>query len=96
MAISKDTSAPLIVVVGATGAQGSSVIRALTESDKPYRIRAFTRDTAKPEAQKLVEQGVEVVAYTPQSATLDETRRLFEGATYVFVGGVHCVTSSLC
>lgn len=87
MTISKDSSAPLIVVVGATGAQGSSVVKALGESDSPYRIRAFTRDPTKPAAQKLNEQGIAVVTYDPQSATDEGTRKLFEGATYVFVSG---------
>ncbi len=91
MTISNDTSAPLIVVVGATGAQGSSVIKALAESDKPYRIRAFTRDIAKPEARMLAEQGAELAAYSPQTTTFEETRQLFEGATYVFVSVGRCL-----
>ncbi|KAJ7339309.1 NAD(P)-binding protein [Mycena albidolilacea] len=61
MTISKDPSATLVTVVGATGTQGGSVINALVESDKPYRVWGFTRDAAKPAAQELVKLGVEVV-----------------------------------
>lgn len=85
MTVTSDTSAPLIVVVGATGAQGSSVIKALAESDKPYRIRGLTRDPAKPAGQTIAKEGVEVVAFDPASGTVEDVRKLFEGATYVFV-----------
>ncbi|KAF7326373.1 NmrA domain-containing protein [Mycena venus] len=47
MTITQDSSAPLVAVVGATGIQGGSVIDALAESTKPYRIRGFTRDATK-------------------------------------------------
>ncbi|KAJ7819221.1 NAD(P)-binding protein [Mycena olivaceomarginata] len=63
MTITKVQSTPLIAVVGATGVQGrGSVIKALSESDKPYRIRGFTRDVAKPAAEALKKRGVELVA----------------------------------
>ncbi|KAG9008122.1 hypothetical protein FRB94_013679 [Tulasnella sp. JGI-2019a] len=58
MTITKDTAAPLVVVVGATGIQGSSVIKALGESNKLYRIRGLTRDLEKPASKALTEQGV--------------------------------------
>lgn len=85
MTVTSDTSAPLIVVVGATGAQGGSVIKALTESDKPYRIRGFTRDPSKPAGQSLVKAGVDLVAFDAATGTIDQLQKYFEGATYVFV-----------
>lgn len=85
MTVTSDISAPLIVVVGATGAQGSSVIKALVESDKLYRIRGFTRNPGKPAGQSLTKEGVEVIALDPAIATQEEVQRLFSGATYVFV-----------
>ena len=83
MTISQDSSAPLIVVVGATGAQGGSVVKNLAESDKPYRIRGITRDSAKAKAQELANKGVELVQM--EACTKDEVFKAFEGATYAFV-----------
>jgi len=96
MTISKDTSAPLIVVVGATGAQGGSVIKALAESDRPYRIRGFTRDTSKPAAQALAEQGVETVAIdvNPTPENIEKIHKAFEGATYAFAVTIAAVVTS--
>lgn len=85
MTISKDSSAPLVVVVGATGAQGSSVVNALIESDKPYRIRGFTRDLSKVDSQALAKQGVELFAVEPTPEHKDQVFKGFEGATYAFV-----------
>lgn len=54
----------LITVFGATGNQGGSVIKHILDSPQlstEYRIRAVTRDTDKPAARALADQGVEVV-----------------------------------
>lgn len=85
MTVSQYTSAPLILVVGSTGIQGGSVIKALSQSDRAYRIRGITRDVNKDAAQGLVKQGVEMV-----SVALDNREQVydaFKGATYVFVSG---------
>lgn len=62
MTITQDSSAPLVVVVGSTGSQGGSVIRALADSDRPYRIRGLTRDTSTDAAKELRKYGVEMIA----------------------------------
>lgn len=54
----------LLVVFGATGQQGSSVISKVLEDaelSKTYRVRGLTRDPFKPDAQALSNRGVEVV-----------------------------------
>ncbi|KAG8859526.1 hypothetical protein FRB96_004410 [Tulasnella sp. 330] len=84
MTISKDSSAPLVVVMGATGNQGSSVIQALKESDRPYRIRGFTRDTGKAASKELTAEGVEMVAVEPTVENKDQVLKQFEGAQFVF------------
>jgi putative NADH-flavin reductase len=61
MVASSNTSAPSICIFGATGSQGGSVLNHLLKSDKPYRIRAVTRDPTKPKSKSLISQGVEVV-----------------------------------
>lgn len=50
-----------VLVLGGTGTQGSAVIRALQALAQPPQIRALTRNPASPAAQKLKEQGIEVV-----------------------------------
>lgn len=86
MTVTQSLSAPLVAVVGATGTQGGSVIKALAESDNPYRVRAFTRDATKPTAQALAKIGVQLVVV---SLVVGNTKRVFEafsGADIAFVG----------
>ncbi|OJJ46818.1 hypothetical protein ASPZODRAFT_131704 [Penicilliopsis zonata CBS 506.65] len=54
----------LLVVFGATGNQGGSVVSFVLndpELSSQYRLRAVTRDPSGPAAQALTKQGVEVV-----------------------------------
>ncbi|KAK7008093.1 hypothetical protein R3P38DRAFT_3211739 [Favolaschia claudopus] len=75
---------PLVAVVGATGAQGGSVIRALIDSTEPYRIRGFTRDVAKPASQNLVKQGVEMIAVNLVLNNAENVSKAFVGANMAF------------
>ncbi|KZV94018.1 NAD(P)-binding protein [Exidia glandulosa HHB12029] len=84
MTLSSQPSAPLVVVVGATGFQGGSVVRELIASDKPYRLRGLTRDDTKPAAQAMMELGVEVVAVTISVGNEAAVLRAFHGADIVF------------
>jgi len=84
MTITQQTSAPLVVVGGATGSQGGSVIKALAESDKAYRIRGLTRDPTKPAAVELTNQGVQMVGVSLTVENELEVRKAFEGANIVF------------
>jgi len=55
----------ILVVFGATGTQGGSVVRSILADPKTaavYHIRAVTRDPSKPAALKLIELGAEVVS----------------------------------
>ncbi|KAK7064930.1 NAD(P)-binding protein [Favolaschia claudopus] len=85
MTISQDTTAPLVAVVGATGAQGGSVIQALIDSTKPYRIRGFTRDVAKPASQNLIKQGVEMIAVNIVLDNAENVFKAFVGANMAFL-----------
>jgi uncharacterized protein YbjT (DUF2867 family) len=76
----------VIAVVGATGAQGGGLVRAITaEPQSGFIARAITRDVNSEKANELRELGAEVVA-----ADIDDEasiRRAFEGAY-----GAYCVT----
>ncbi|KAI5116408.1 hypothetical protein M0805_006226 [Coniferiporia weirii] len=83
MSDSNSPSKPLIVVLGATGAQGGSVVRYLLDDpDRSFRIRALTRNVNSAKAKELDAAGVEVV-----KADLDDPESMkgvFEGAYGVF------------
>src|SRR5262245_50633509 len=49
----------IVLVTGATGRQGGSVIRHM--HPKGWKLRALTRDPDSPAAQELVHKGIEVV-----------------------------------
>ncbi len=76
-----------IAVVGATGAQGGGLVRAiLNDPKKQFAARALTRNPRSDKARELARLGVEIV-----KADLDNPQSLneaFEGAH-----GVFCVTS---
>jgi uncharacterized protein YbjT (DUF2867 family) len=55
----------ILVVFGATGTQGGSVIKSVLNDSKTaseFKIRGITRDPSKPNAKALEAQGVECVA----------------------------------
>jgi uncharacterized protein YbjT (DUF2867 family) len=78
---------PVIAVVGATGAQGSGLVRAiLQDPEKRFTARAITRKPDSEKGRALAAQGAEVVAADiDDAASLD---RAFAGAT-----GAYCVTN---
>ncbi|KAJ7785311.1 NAD(P)-binding protein [Mycena maculata] len=84
MVISKEASAPLVVVVGITGKQGGSVVRALKASDREYRIRGLTRDITKPAAQVLIAEGVQMVGVSLTADNEEGARNAFQGADIIF------------
>ena len=53
----------IIAVVGATGAQGGGLVRAiLADPNGGFKIRAITRDVTTDKARELAALGAEVVA----------------------------------
>jgi hypothetical protein len=71
----------LLVVVGATGSQGGSVIDALL-SHSTYKIRGITRHVSSTVSQNLIARGIEMV-----SADMEDEQslvRAFEGASAIF------------
>ena len=76
----------IIAVLGATGAQGGGLVRAiLADRNGPFKARALTRDVSSEKARALADAGAEVMATdVDDPATL---RRAFEGAH-----GAFCVT----
>jgi uncharacterized protein YbjT (DUF2867 family) len=77
----------VIAVVGATGAQGGGLIRAiLAHPDGGFSARAITRDPNSEKAQALAALGVEVVA-----GDLDDEASLVAAFTGAY--GAYCLTN---
>ena len=77
----------IIAVVGATGAQGGAVVRAiLADKGGPFTARALTRKPDAEKARALAGQGVEVVA-----ADLDDPATL--GPAFAGAHGAFCITN---
>ncbi|CAG5154262.1 uncharacterized protein ALTATR162_LOCUS3537 [Alternaria atra] len=71
-----------VVVVGATGKQGSSVVQEFLQKPLEYRVRGLTRDPNSSKAKALSEQGVEVVqADANDFASLSNA---FQGAHVIY------------
>ena len=81
------TDRKVIAVVGATGAQGGGLVRAiLADPEGGFACRAITRDPNKDQARALAALGADVV-----QADLDD----LDGLTKAFAGahGAYCVTN---
>lgn len=77
----------IIAVIGATGAQGGGLVRAiLADRRGPFAARAITRHTESEKARALAAAGAEVVAADADDPP--SLRRAFDGAH-----GVFCVTN---
>lgn len=76
----------IIAVVGATGAQGGGLVRAiLNDTNSDYKVRAITRHINSDKAKSLAELGAEVVAADVND--IGSLKRAFDGAY-----GAFCVT----
>jgi uncharacterized protein YbjT (DUF2867 family) len=76
----------IIAVVGATGAQGGGLVRAiLSDKASPFTARALTRDVNSDKAKALAALGGEVVAADVDDP--ESLKRAFAGAY-----GAYCVT----
>lgn len=77
----------IIAVVGATGAQGSGLVRAiLNDKESGFAARALTRNVNSDKAKALAQQGVEVVAADIED--VESVKKAFDGAY-----GAFCLTN---
>jgi uncharacterized protein YbjT (DUF2867 family) len=76
----------IIVIFGATGAQGGGLARAiLHDSNSEFAVRAITRDPSSDKAKELLRLGAEVVAADIDDA--ESMKQVLDGAY-----GAYCVT----
>lgn len=77
---------PILTVVGATGAQGSSVVNSALK-EGIYKIRAITRNVNSEKAKALASQGAELVV-----ADVNDEQSLikaFEARTIPFIRNIY-------
>jgi uncharacterized protein YbjT (DUF2867 family) len=80
------TEKKIIAVVGATGAQGGGLVRAImNDASSGFTARVLTRDVSSDKAKALAKLGAQVVAADIDDE--DSLKRAFDGAY-----GVFCVT----
>jgi len=72
---------PLITVIGATGAQGGSVINFLL-ADGKWKVRGVTRNLNSDKAKALIERGIEMVQADVKNRS--EVINAFKGSYGVF------------
>lgn len=73
----------IIAVIGATGAQGGGLVRAILDDPKsPFVVRAITRNASSDKARALAEQGAQVVEADLDD--LDSLKKAFRGAYGAF------------
>lgn len=76
----------IIAVVGATGAQGGGLVRAIqSDAGSAFKARALTRDVNSDQAKALAKLGAEVVAANVDD--VESVKKAFAGAH-----GAYCVT----
>lgn len=76
----------IITVIGATGAQGGGLVRAiLDESEGDFAVRAVTRNKSSDSAQELAGLGAEVV-----EADINDEKSILD--TFSGAWGAYCVT----
>ncbi|KAI9711253.1 MAG: hypothetical protein M1820_002240 [Bogoriella megaspora] len=72
----------LLVVIGATGAQGQSVINHVSKQFPEMKIRGISRNSSSPASQALKNKGVEMV--TGDMTNRESLVVAFKGATTIF------------
>jgi uncharacterized protein YbjT (DUF2867 family) len=81
------TNKKIIAVLGATGAQGGGLVRAiLNDPVSEFKVRAITRNINSEKAQALVKSGVEVIVANADNK--ESLKKAFAGAY-----GAYCVTN---
>ncbi|GKT64330.1 HSCARG dehydrogenase [Colletotrichum tofieldiae] len=76
----------IVAVLGATGAQGGSVVNQLLQDPK-WKVRGITRSVHSEKAKQLIQRGVDVVLADVNDE--DSLVKAFEGVTAIFAVTVY-------
>jgi uncharacterized protein YbjT (DUF2867 family) len=84
-----------LLITGATGKQGGSVINALLKANAPFEILALTRNAQSASAQKLLKKSPKIKLVTGDFNALDDVFRKAKEASSAPIWGVFSVTVRL-
>jgi hypothetical protein len=80
-----------LLITGATGKQGGSVVNALLEANSPFEILAVTRNAQSASAQKLLHKSPKIKLITGDFKAIDDIFRQAKAATSSPIWGVFSV-----
>ncbi|CAO2654433.1 Nn.00g111660.m01.CDS01 [Neocucurbitaria sp. VM-36] len=83
--------ATALLITGATGKQGGSVITALLKADADFEILALTRNTQSPSAQKLQQKSPKIKLVGGDLDDVDDIFRKAREVTKLPIWGVYSV-----
>ncbi|KAJ1846761.1 hypothetical protein LPJ73_004440 [Coemansia sp. RSA 2703] len=74
----------LVAVIGASGAQGKSIVKVLSEHPDKYKIRGITRNTGSTRVQELQKLYPNVEWVSAKLDDIDSLHQAFQGVDIVF------------
>jgi len=83
-----------ILITGATGKQGGSVVNALLKANAPFEILALTRNAKSESAQKLLQKSPKIKLVTGDFGNIDDIFLQAKAATNTPIWGVFSVQVS--
>lgn len=84
-------AARAILIAGATGKQGGSVIDALLKADAPFEILALTRNAQSASSQKLLQKSSKIKLVTGNLDAVDDVFLKAKAATKAPIWGLFSV-----
>jgi uncharacterized protein YbjT (DUF2867 family) len=83
-----------VLITGATGKQGGSLVDALLQANAPYKILALTRDAQSSSSKKLQQKSPNIRLVTGNLDAVDEIFKTAKQSTNEPIWGVYSVQVS--
>ncbi|KAH3915671.1 hypothetical protein HBI56_146800 [Parastagonospora nodorum] len=80
-----------VLITGATGKQGGSVVNALLKANAPFEILALTRNAKSASAQKLLQKSPKIKLVTGDFSAIDDIFLQAKAATSTPIWGIFSV-----
>jgi uncharacterized protein YbjT (DUF2867 family) len=80
-----------LLITGATGKQGGSVVNALVKANAPFEILALTRNAQSASAQRLLQKSPKIKLVTGDFSNIHDIFRQAKAATDAPIWGVFSV-----